>query len=640
MTDVQYEAESYLLRLDERFAGQAPPEDWTAFKRRLETHFPQLFRLLAYLYGSRDDFSYHLDTLLLAAAESWRARPTELRALDREREAHPDWFQSQEMLGGVIYVDLFAGTLEGLRQKIPYFRELGLTYLHLMPLYAVPRERNDGGYAVSSYREVNPALGTMEDLRSLATDLRRSGISLVLDFVFNHTSDEHRWARAAMEGDGEYQRFYHTFPDRTVPDQYQQTLRDVFPEERPGSFTYSPEMGRWVWTTFHSFQWDLNYSNPAVFVAMAEEMLFLANVGAEVLRLDALAFIWKTLGTSCEGRPEAHMVIEAFNALVRIAAPSLLFKAEAIVHPDEVITYVAESQCQLSYNPLLMALLWESLATREVRLLQRSLELGFQLGSCCAWVNYVRSHDDIGWTFSDEVAADLGINAYDHRQFLNAFYAGRFPGSFARGLPFQENPRTGDLRISGTLASLAGLEKAIKEGNEREIELSIRRILLLHSIILSIGGIPLIFLGDELGLLNDYSYLENPARTADSRWVHRPVRDWDRALRRVDPESIEGRIYGELLHLVGIRRQTVAFALNDTEIIDTGNGHVLGYLRRYQGEQVLVLATFSEHEQAVPGEVVRRYGTSFHDLVRRVNVPTDELRLSPYGFLWLRAGTS
>lgn len=640
MTDVSYEAELFLSRLDERFAGQVTPEDWSTFKRRLEAHFPRLFWLLAHLYGSHHDFSYHLDTLLLAAAESWRARPTELRALDRDREAYPAWFQAHEMLGGVLYVDLFAGTLEGVRQKIPYFRELGLTYLHLMPLYAVPTERNDGGYAVSSYREVNPALGTIEDLRSLARDLRRNGISLVLDFVFNHTSDEHRWARAAMDGDREYQRFYHTFPDRTMPDQYQQTLRDVFPEERPGSFTYSPEMGRWVWTTFHSFQWDLNYSNPAVFVAMAEEMLFLANAGAEVLRLDALAFIWKTLGTSCEGRPEAHMVIEAFNALARIAAPSLLFKAEAIVHPDEVITYVAEDQCQLSYNPLLMALLWESLATREVRLLQRSLELRFQLGSCCAWVNYVRSHDDIGWTFSDEVAGELGINAYEHRQFLNAFYTGRFPGSFARGLPFQENPRTGDLRISGTLASLAGLEKAIEEGVEPEIELSTRRILLLNSVILSIGGIPLLYLGDELGTLNDYSYLENPDRTADSRWVHRPVRDWGTALRRADPDSIEERIYSEFLHLAGVRRQTVAFALNNTEIIDTGNGHVLGYLRRHQGEQVLVLASFSEHEQVVPGEMVRRYGTSFHDLAKRVNVPADALPLSPYGFLWLRAEPS
>lgn len=643
MIDVQYEAEltlSRLLpRLEARFAGLAAPEEWTIFTRRLETHFPRLFRLLAHLYGAHYDFFYHLENLLAAAAGAWLKRSTELKRLDREREARPDWFQSQEMLGGVLYVDLFAGTLEGLRQQIPYLRELGLTYLHLMPLYAVPAGPNDGGYAVTSYREVNPSLGTMDDLRRLASDLRHSGISLVLDFVFNHTSNDHAWARAAMAGDREYQRLYHTFPDRTLPDHYQRTLRDIFPEERPGSFTYSPEMGRWVWTTFHSYQWDLNYANPAVFVAMAEEMLFLANVGAEVLRLDALAFIWKTLGTSCEGRPEAHLVIQAFNAVARIAAPSLLFKAEAIVHPDEVITYIAEEECQLSYNPLLMALLWESLATREVRLLRRSIELRFQLGPCCAWVNYVRSHDDIGWTFSDEVAGDLGINAYDHRQFLNAFYTGRFPGSFARGLPFQEHPHTGDLRISGTLASLAGLEKAIAEGNAWEIELSIRRILLLQSVVLSIGGIPLIYLGDELGTLNDYSYRDHPARVEDSRWVHRPLRDWGVALRHTDPDRIEQRIYGGLLHLIGIRKRTLAFAFHDTEVVDTGNGHVFGYLRRHAGSEVLVLASFSEHEQPLSRDVVRRYGERFVDLVTGMAVVVDDLRLSPYQFLWLEAAS-
>lgn len=641
MVDIRYEGDLTLTRLlprlETRFANRFSPEEWAVFTQRLETHFPRLFQLLAHLYGAHYDFFYHTENLLVTLAEASLARSAELKALDQAREADPVWFQSQEMLGGMLYVDLFAGTLDGLRRQIPYLRELGLTYLHLMPIYAVPAQQNDGGYAVSSYREVNPPLGTTEDLRRLASDLRRHGISLVLDFVFNHTSDEHRWARAAAEGDREHQRFYLTFPDRSLPDQYQQTLRDIFPEERPGSFTYNPDMARWVWTTFHSYQWDLNYANPAVFVAMAEEMLFLANAGAEVLRLDALAFVWKTLGTSSEGRPEAHVVIEAFNAVARIAAPSLLFKAEAIVHPDEVFTYIGEDQCQLSYNPLLMALLWESLATREVRLLQRSIGQHFSLGPCCAWVNYVRSHDDIGWTFSNEVAASLGINAYDHRQFLNAFYTGRFPGSFARGLPFQENPQTGDLRISGTLASLAGLEKALEERNEREIEFSIRRILLVHSIILSIGGIPLVYLGDELGTLNDYSFRDHAGQAADSRWVHRPHRDWNMAQRRSKRASIEGRIYGDLRHLIRIRKETAGFAYNDTEVIDTGNGHVFGYLRRNAGQQVLVLASFSEHEQVVPGEVLRRYGERFVDLVSGgQNDAAADLRLPPYHFHWLK----
>ena len=319
-------------------------------------------------------------------------------------------------------------------------------------------------------------------------------------------------------------------------DAYEKTLREIFPDEHPGAFTYFPDIERWVWTTFHTFQWDLNYANPAVFNAMAEEMLALANVGVEVLRLDAVAFIWKQLGTGCENLPEAHILIQAFNAVARIAAPAMLFKSEAIVHPDEVVKYIRSDECQLSYNPLLMALLWNSLATREVRLLAHSMKARFKIPTGCAWVNYVRCHDDIGWTFSDEDAAQLGINGYDHRQFLNAFYTERFEGTFARGLPFQENPKTGDCRISGTGASLAGLEKALTEETAVEVELAIRRILLIHGIILTIGGVPLLYLGDEIGMLNGYGYYDDPAKAGDSRWVHRPFMDWSKAAQRNDAD--------------------------------------------------------------------------------------------------------
>ncbi len=327
-------------------------------------------------------------------------------------------------------MDLFAGTLKGIQEKVPYFKELGLTYLHLMPLFRCPEGENDGGYAISSYREVNPALGTMQELSNLAQLLRKEGISLVLDFVFNHTSNEHEWALKARAGDPEYQAYYYMFDDRTMPDAYERTLREIFPEEHPGAFTYFSDVGKWVWTTFHSNQWDLNYSNPVVFNRMAEEMLFLANAGVEVLRLDAVAFLWKQMGTNCENLPEAHMLIQAFNAIARISAPALIFKSEAIVHPDEVVRYIHPKECQISYNPLLMALLWNTLATRQTDLLTFSMQERFRIHPQCAWVNYVRCHDDIGWTFSDEDAAQLGINGFDHRRFLNDFYTGKFPGSF------------------------------------------------------------------------------------------------------------------------------------------------------------------------------------------------------------------
>lgn len=613
---------------------KAPKNDWLVFETRLRQHFPRLFELYYRLYAEQYDFFYHLEDLLLTLARMWIARPLELKTLDREREQNPLWFQSNQMLGGVCYVDLFAGNLQSLREKIPYFKELGLTYLHLMPLFRVPQGENDGGYAVSSYREVRPDLGTMDELATLASDLRRQGVSLVLDLVFNHTSDEHEWALKALAGDPEYQEYYRMYSDRRMPDAFEAHLREIFPDEHPGAFSYRSEIGKWVWTTFHTYQWDLNYANPVVFNRMVEEMLFLANIGVEVLRLDAVAFIWKQLGTGCENLPEAHKLIQAFNACARIAAPALLFKSEAIVHPDEVIKYISPQECQLSYNPLLMALLWNSLATREVRLLDQALRQRFRIPSGCAWVNYVRCHDDIGWTFSDEDAAQLNINGFDHRRFLNAFYTGRFPGSFARGLPFQENPKTGDARISGSCASLAGLEKALREETAVEVELAIRRILLIHGVILTVGGIPLIYLGDEIGVLNDYHYRDDPAKAGDSRWVHRPYSDWRAVERRRDAQSVEGRIYQGLRRLIELRKRTAAFAGNELQVISTENEHVLGYLRIGDHSRALVFANFSENEQRISANLLRLYGLSYElmDLLSGEVFQLQDLILQPYDF--------
>ena len=625
-----------LPRLEERYRtkrGRMPADQWRTFTQRLNANFPRLFKLLFRVYGQQYDFVYYVEELLNIAARMSLARSDELKALDVERENHPHWFQANQMLGGVCYVDLFADDLSGLRAKIPYFKELGLTYLHLMPLFRCPEGNNDGGYAVSSYREVDPALGTIDQLRDLASELRANGISLVLDFVFNHTSDEHTWALQARAGDRVFQDYYRMFPDRTMPDAYEKNLRDIFPDEHPGAFTYFPDIERWVWTTFHTFQWDLNYANPAVFNAMAEEMLALANVGVEVLRLDAVAFIWKQLGTSCENLPEAHSLIQAFNAVARIAAPAMLFKSEAIVHPDEVVKYIGPDECQLSYNPLLMALLWNSLATRKTRLLSYSMRSRFKIPTGCAWVNYVRCHDDIGWTFSDEDAAVLGVNGYDHRQFLNAFYTGRFEGAFARGLPFQENPKTGDCRISGTCASLAGLEKALNEETEAEVELALRRILLIHGIILTIGGIPLLYLGDEIGQLNDYSYYDDPAKADDSRWVHRPFMKWNKADRRADPASIEGRLYQRLRQLIELRQKCSALADGEMEVIDTGSEHVFGFVRSRGGERVAVLTNFTEQPQAIEAYRVRQHGFTqdcFDLVTGSTVVPEHMLALEPF----------
>ena len=621
---------------EKRLAGQ--PQQWQLFKGRLEREWERLFACLHDLYGWQYDFFYTLEQVLDLLVGCWLDRPQALHRRDAAREADPMWYTSENVVGIVLYVDLFSNNLAGLENHIPYFEKLGVTYLHLMPLFAVPHGENDGGYAVSDYRSVNPDLGTMEDLSRLATALRERGISLVLDFVFNHTSDEHAWARRAKAGDPDFLDYYLTFTERGLVDRYQAHLRDIFPTVRQGSFTWNDDLKRWVWTTFNSYQWDLNYANPAVLRAMAEEMLFLANQGVEVLRLDAVAFIWKRLGTNCENQPEAHTIIQAFNAMTRIAAPSMVFKSEAIVHPDEVVKYVHLHECQLSYNPLLLSLRWEALATRETKLLIHSLRNRQRIPQGCSWVNYLRCHDDIGWTFDDDDAWQVGFDPRAHRKFLNDFYTGRFPGSFARGVPFQFNPNNGDLRISGTLSSLAGLEAALETEDNALIELAVRRINMLRSIMVSVGGIPLLYAGDEYGMLNDYTFLSEPDKVNDSRWVHRSKKRWAAADDLTDGDTLEWRFFHEMAKFFRLRKQMPALRNGGMALVDLPNPHLFAYQRSDGAHRLLVINNFSEFEQVVTAATLSAAGMTtdcVELLSQRVLPAGDDLILDGYRYLWI-----
>ena len=606
---------------------------------RLAAHWPHFFGLLHRLYGHHYDFFYYLASITLTAVDCWLQRPDDLYELDRRRENDPGWHLSDRMVGGSLYVDRFAGDLSRLRERIPYLQKLGLTYLHLMPLFASRPGNNDGGYAISDYRSVDPRLGTIDDLRALAADLRRAGISLVLDFVFNHTSDDHVWALRAQEGDREHMDYYHLYADRAMPDQYERTLREIFPTVRRGNFTWHAGMQRWVWTTFNSFQWDLKYANPEVFRAMAAEMLFLANTGVEILRLDAVAFIWKQLGTSCENLPEAHLLIQAFNALCRIAAPGLVFKSEAIVHPDEVVRYIDPGECQLSYNPALMALLWESAATRETRLLKQSIGHRQNLPAGTGWVNYLRCHDDVGWAFANDDAEAVGIRPGDHRDFLNRFYVGRFEGSFAAGVPFQHNEDTGDMRISGTAASLAGLEQALQKNDGDLAEMALRRLRVLYGVLCSIGGIPLIFLGEEWAIFNDYAYLDDPDKADDSRWIHRPRADWALYAAEVEKAgTLRHRHFEGLRALFAERKRHPALQGTALRLLSGENNHVLAYLREHASHRLAVLANFSERDQVVDLRGWRAEGLAhyFRDVFTGRSLSTAGVaELAPYELLWL-----
>lgn len=647
--DLEYEAQRSLNRIRPKIlakvdaSAESPAmhaQMMETMDARLAAHWPRLFSLLYRLYEEHYDFFYYLDSILLTAVDCWLSRPEELRELDIRRENDPGWYLSERMVGGSLYVDLFSNDLNQLRAKIPYFKDLGLTYVHLMPLFKDREGQSDGGYAIADYRAVDPTLGSMDDLRALAQDFRKVGISLVIDFVFNHTSDDHEWAIRAQEGSREHQNYFHMYPDRTTPDQYEQNLREIFPTIRRGNFTWHEGMQQWVWTTFNSFQWDLKYSNPEVFRAMVAEMLFLANTGVEILRLDAVAFIWKEMGTMCENLPEAHVLIQAFNAVSRIAAPGLIFKSEAIVHPDEVAKYIDRDECQISYNPTLMALMWESIATRETKLLKQSLNHRHQLPYGTSWVNYLRGHDDIGWSFDNDDAWAVGINPDDHRKFLNSFYAGGFSGSFAAGVPFQHNTDTGDMRVSGTMASLAGLEQALDANDSVLVKMAVRRINMMYGVLTSIGGVPLIFLGEEWGLLNDYSYLEDSNKAMDSRWVHRPRMDWSVLKELKKKGSVQRHLFESLQHLFEVRKQLPALTGNQMRLLPVDHPNILAYLRWHDENTLTVLANFSEHAQTIDVRSLRTEGLS-HFLkdvhTGRVVSTHDTLTLKPYEIFWLVA---
>lgn len=605
---------------------------------RIAEHGPALLEHLSALYGDRARTTF--ERVIAVVTRAHEERPSEM--LSRDEEIRRDWFRDHRQFGAVCYVDRWAGSLPALEDRITYLEELGVTFLHLMPLFAVPEGANDGGYAVSDYRTVRPDLGTMGDLRALAGLLHSRGVALSVDFVFNHTADDHRWARLAASGDPQFAGYYHFFDDRSGPDEWDVHLREIFPEEHGGCFTQIDD-GRWVWTTFHSYQWDLDYRNPDVFVAMLDEMLYLANVGVDVLRLDAVPFIWKEEGTNCENRPQVHTLLRAFNRAVRIAAPALAFTSEAIVHPDDVVSYLEageRAQCEISYNPLLMCELWEALATGFTHLLRYSVRTRFHTPPGCAWLNYVRSHDDIGWGFADEDAWSLSIDPGIHRLFLNRWYTGEAPGSWARGLPFQPNEETGDLRISGTTASLAGLESALEEQDPASTELALRRIELLHGLALSMGGLPLLYLGDELGTRNDYGFRSHPQRGADSRWAHRPEFDTSAAARRHDPASVEGRVFDSLSEMVRIRASHPAFGAGSVTVVhEPADLGVFAVTKREPAanDEVTIVANFTDRAiVASAGELALDSGSLYEDLRSgRAYPPSGGIAVAPYDLLWL-----
>ncbi|MEY8020550.1 alpha-amylase family protein [Muriicola sp. SD30] len=623
----------------------AKPEN--LFEQRLETNLPLIEDLFFSLYTSPEHRTY-FKKLKKLLPELFKKRPEDLKYQDLRLLKQGNWYQSNKITGMQLYVDLFNKNLKGIEEKIPYFKELGVNFLHLMPITTRPAGENDGGYAVNSYTEVDSKYGNRKSLLELTSKLRKNGIYLMLDFVVNHTSDEYPWAKKALEGDKTYQDYYYMYPDRTIPDAFEANLPEVFPSTSPGNFTYRPEISQWVMTVFNSYQWDLNYTNPKVFLEMLRNLVEMTNSGVDVVRFDALAFLWKKIGTISQNLPEAHQLISLFRMCLQVVAPGVIFLAEAIVSPHDIVKYFGEgrregNECDVAYNASLMSLLWNSIATKKTLLLQKSLHNVPQKPPSSTWINYLRCHDDIGLGLDDGYIAQLGWDPWLHRKFLIDYYCQGLDWSPAVGYKFMENPATGDSRITGSCASLLGLEKAMRTLDSEMVMISVKKILMLHGIILSFGGIPMIYAGDELGTLNDYSYLDDEHKKQDSRWVNRPSHNWEAVAQLSEPDKPSSQIFIGIRHMISLRSKTGVFTdRNNLVVHDPRNQHLFLYERTgAKLEGVLVVANFDESPQILDAGILSNLGYvndgSLRDLLSdgKWKLTSSLVQIDPFQILWL-----
>jgi amylosucrase len=625
-------------------------QDLRHFYTRLGANFYAIHNLFHHLYGRRDDLQAQMLKLVETLARQYIQRPDALKMLDIDRENDHNWFLSQQWVGMALYSAGFADNLAGVADKTPYFQELGVNLVHIMPILECPTGKSDGGYAVSNFRQIDDRVGTLEDLQRVSSEFRKRDILLTLDVVLNHTSNEHQWAKRAIAGEQKYQDYYYMFDNREIPDMFEQSMPEIFPETAPGNFNWNETLQKWVMTVFNDYQWDLNYSNPTVFIEMLDVILFWINQGADVVRLDAVAFIWKKMGTICQNEREAHLLLQLMKDCCQVTAPGALFIAEAIVAPVEITKYFGEDaiiakECEIAYNATLMALLWDALATRNCRLLYQGLKSLPDKLERATWLNYVRCHDDIGLGFDDNDVRQVDYEPNAHRRFLVDFYTGQFKDSIASGVPFMRNDKTGDARIAGSLASLVGLETAVKTGDQKAIDIALNKIILMHSMIFSFGGIPLLYYGDEIATFNDYSYLDQPDKANDSRWIHRPKIDWLRAESRNKQGTVEHGVFSALKKMIAIRKETSAFAdFNNRQLVDTTNPHVFSFIRydhNRPSERVLVICNFSEQSQRIEMAKLSAAGFGIYGQVydlysgKRPTQFDNQLVIQPCLFYWL-----
>ena len=566
--------------------------------------------------------------------EYYNCRSKKLKERDLKREKGPDWYHGKDMLGMMLYTDNFAGNMKGVKEKIPYLKECNINCLHLMPFLDTPKGRSDGGYAVADFRKVRPDLGTMKDLAELTEKCHEEDINVCMDFVMNHTSEDHEWARRARAGEGEYMSRYFFYDNEEIPEKYEKTVPQVFPTTAPGNFTYLPETGHYVMTTFYPYQWDLNYRNPRVFNEMIYNFLYLTNQGIDIVRIDAVPYIWKELGTTCRNLKQVHTIVRMMRMIAEIVCPGVLLLGEVVMEPEKVVPYfgtVEKPECHMLYNVTTMATTWNSIATGDIRLLKKQMDIVNQLPKQYVFLNYLRCHDDIGWGLDYETMRPWGIKEIPHKRYLNDYFTGKIRGSVSRGELYNDDPVTQDARFCGTTASMCGIEKAGFEHDEEAMNAAVREDIMLHAYMLTQSGIPMLYSGDELGQVNDYSYKNDPEKCADSRYIHRGKLPWELAEDKEDVTTVQGNIFQTLDRLEKIRRQEITFDKDaDVYTYDVHDDSILCVLREYKGRRFFGIFNFSNQEKTAWMQEKGMY----RNLLTGEKTELKDIRLSGYEFLW------
>lgn len=566
------------------------------YQKRFETHYDELKWLYMELYDDMTMF----EELCQEMQCFYMERIEELKELDQKRIENAKWYRKNDMLGMMMYIDNFSKDLQGLQKKIEYIESCHVNYIHLMPFLDTPKGRSDGGYAVADFRKVRPDLGTMEELREVTKRCRKKDISVCMDFVMNHTSEDHAWAKRARNGEREYMDRYFFYENYDIPAQFEQTVPQVFPTTAPGNFTYLPEMGHYVMTSFYPYQWDLNYRNPRVFNEMMYNFLFLANVGIDIIRIDAVPYIWKELGTDCRNLKQVHTIVRLMRMIGEIVCPAVVLLGEVVMEPSKVAPYfgtLEKPECHMLYNVTTMATTWHTVATRDVRLLKKQMDILNELPKEYTFLNYLRCHDDIGWGLDYQTLRTWGMEEVPHKTYINEFFLGNVDGSFSRGELYNYDPVTKDARFCGTCASMCGLEKAVAENDEKQIEEAIKRILMLHAYMYTQSGIPVLYSGDEIGQLNDNQYHNDSAKAQDSRYIHRGKFQWDLAEKISERGTVQERIFRGLEELTKIRAAEKAFCADaNCYTVETGDNAVLCIVREYENDKITCIFNFRDND--------------------------------------------